>query len=128
MPRLHGAPGLLAPCNVYLLRMRWSPCRTPHSFRQSTPLGGLVEGKRLGAMLRFERIAVNVSTFVVLAIVVVLFILAVRACKNGSASDCSSCGGNCSSGNCSTCNVTAKLLEDMDRADRAAKTAVPKGR
>ena len=65
----------------------------------------------------------NLSTIVVLAIVVVLFVLAVRSLMRGGGSDCASCGGDCASKNCGSCNVTDKLLADMERADQAARAA-----
>lgn len=63
----------------------------------------------------------NISTIVVLAVVVALFVLAVRSIVHGNASECSSCGAECSHKNCASCTVTAKLLEDMDRADSATR-------
>lgn len=61
----------------------------------------------------------SISTIIVLAVVAALFVLAMRSIVCGNASECSSCSAECSRKNCASCTVTAKLLEDMDRADRA---------
>lgn len=63
----------------------------------------------------------NISTIIVLAIVAALFVLAVRSIVRGGATECSSCSAECSYKNCASCTATAKLLEDMDCADKASR-------
>ncbi len=65
----------------------------------------------------------NISTIVVLAVVAVVFVLAIRKFISGGESDCASCGKDCPSHGCPSCNGVEKMLEDIDRADKAAKLA-----
>lgn len=52
----------------------------------------------------------NASSILVLLVVGILLALAIRSFVRKGACDCSSC----SDGDCSSCNATAKMLEDLD--------------
>ncbi|MBO4365145.1 MAG: hypothetical protein J5804_02490 [Eggerthellaceae bacterium] len=62
----------------------------------------------------------NLSTVIVLVIVVALLILAVRSFARDE-SDCAHCGADCGSKNCASCAATKKLLADIERTDAATK-------